>query len=100
MELNGFWSSVSNFYIQNSTFTFKKQINSTSDAKKKKKKKGNTYSKHLTTGKLSHKGQQDSFIIWHVLAERATNKSRYNTSSNQTNGRHIHHIKDSYKFLC
>ena len=37
MELNGFWSSVSNFYIQNSTFTFKKQINSTSDAKKKKK---------------------------------------------------------------
>ena len=36
MELNGFWSSVSNFYIQNSTFTFKKQINSTSDAKKKK----------------------------------------------------------------
>lgn len=38
MELNGFWSSVSNFYIQNSTFTFKKQINSTSDAKKKKKK--------------------------------------------------------------
>ena len=40
MELNGFWSSVSNFYIQNSTFTFKKQINSTSDSKKKKKKKG------------------------------------------------------------
>ena len=38
MELNGFWSSVSSFYTQNSTFTFKKlHFNSTSDAKKKKK---------------------------------------------------------------
>lgn len=34
-------------------------------------------------------------MIWHVLVEGATNKSRYNTSSNQTNGRHIYHIKES-----
>lgn len=38
MELNGFWSSVSSFYIQNSTFTFKKLTSTPLQMPKKKKK--------------------------------------------------------------
>lgn len=51
-------SFVRNHHIQNSTFTFKREINSTSDTKKKKKAKANgnsLHTPHLTIEKLSHK---------------------------------------------